>query len=32
VTKVDQVVGDSPSATINLMADDGNIKIIEANP
>ena len=32
VTKVDQAIGDSPTATINLTADDGNIKIIEANP
>ena len=32
VTKVDQTVGDSPRAAINLTADDGNIKIIEANP
>ena len=32
VTKVDGVVGDSSEATINLTADDGNIKIVEANP
>lgn len=32
VTKVDEVVGNSPNATINLTADDGNIKIVETNP
>ena len=32
VTKVESVVGDSPEATMNLAADDGNIKIVEANP
>jgi hypothetical protein len=32
VTKVDQVVGPSPQSTIRLRADDGNIKIVEANP
>lgn len=32
VTKVDSAVGDSPEAAINLAADDGNIKIVEANP
>ena len=32
ITKVDSVVGDTPEATITLTADDGNIKIVEANP
>ena len=32
VTKVESIVGDSPEAAINLSADDGNIKIVEANP
>lgn len=32
MTKIDAVVGDSPGAVINLRADDGNIKIVEANP
>ena len=32
VTKVESAVGDSPEADINLAADDGNIKIVEANP
>ena len=32
LNKVDQVVGESPEAVINLRADDGNIKIVEANP
>jgi hypothetical protein len=32
VTRVDSVVGDSPEAAIDLVADDGNIKIVEANP
>jgi hypothetical protein len=32
VTKVDDLVGTSPQAKINLRAIDGNIKIVEANP
>jgi hypothetical protein len=32
LTKLDAVVGDSPEVVINLRADDGNIKIVEANP
>ena len=32
ITKVDSVVGTAPEATINLTANDGNIKIVEANP
>jgi DUF4097 and DUF4098 domain-containing protein YvlB len=32
VTKLDDVVGSSPEVVINLRADDGNIKIVEANP
>jgi len=32
VTKIDSVVGDGANAQINLVADDGNIKVVEANP
>jgi hypothetical protein len=32
VTKVDTVVGNAPEAAINLIANDGNIKVLEANP
>lgn len=32
LTRIDEVVGDSPEVVINLRADDGNIKIVDANP
>jgi hypothetical protein len=32
VDKIDLVVGESPQAEIRMNADDGNIKIVEANP
>ena len=32
VTKIDSVIGTSPEAEFHLTADDGNIKIVEANP
>ena len=32
VTKIDSVIGNTASAQIDLVADDGNIKVVEANP
>ena len=32
ITKIDNVIGDAPEAAITLRAQDGNIKIVEANP
>jgi hypothetical protein len=32
VNKIDIVIGESPQAEIRMNADDGNIKIVEANP